>query len=205
MPQNEDKMHWLALGDSYTIGQGVTLQERYPNQTNAILLAQNILYNTPEIIAVTGWTTSNLINALNNYTPIQPKYDVVTLLIGVNNQYQGRSLQEYNTECTQLAQRAIGYAGGVTKHVTILSIPDWSVTPFAAGQNTQQIATEIDSFNAINKRIALQYNMNYIDITPSTRMAATDPSLVAADRLHPSGLEYAKWAARLAVTIKQNK
>ncbi|MBA3673921.1 MAG: hypothetical protein H0W75_03035 [Chitinophagaceae bacterium] len=125
---------YLALGDSYTIGQSVAEAERFPNQTVALLRAQNIKINDPKIIATTGWTTKNLIDALNA-TPPQNNYDVVSLLIGVNNQYQGRSIDEYKTEFTLLLNRAIQYAANKPTHVFVLSIPDYSVTPFAQGSD----------------------------------------------------------------------
>ncbi len=193
---------YLALGDSYTIGQSVTAAERFPAQTVSLLRQDSINFNAPEYIAVTGWTTRNLLDRIAAAPPEKTVYDFVTLLIGVNNQYQGRSQQEYAAEFTQLLDKAIQYAGNRVKRVAVLSIPDWGVTPFANGNNRNLIAKQIDSFNIINKQISLARSVNYIDITGSTRMAATDPSLVAGDGLHPSGKEYSKWAALLAATIK---
>jgi lysophospholipase L1-like esterase len=195
---------YLALGDSYTIGQSVTEAERFPAQTVSLLKKDTINFNAPEYIATTGWTTANLINAINTTPPAKASYDFVTLLIGVNNQYQGRSQAEYTTVFTALLNTAIQYAGNRPYRVAVLSIPDWSVTPFANGQNKALIAKQIDSFNVINKQMALAKSVNYIDITPSTRMAATDPSLVATDGLHPSAKEYNKWAVLLAAVIKTN-
>ena len=194
--------NYLALGDSYTIGQSVTAAERFPAQTINILSKDSISFNAPEYIAQTGWTTRNLISAVNTSPPSKTSYDFVTLLIGVNNQYQGRSQAEYTIEFTQLLDTAIKYAGNRTKRVAVLSIPDWGVTPFANGRDRAFIALQIDSFNVINKQITLAKGVNYIDITPSTRMAATDPTLVATDGLHPSGKEYGKWAVLLAAVIK---
>ena len=194
--------NYLALGDSYTIGQSVAAAERFPAQTINILSKDSINFNVPEYIAQTGWTTRNLISAVNTMPPLKTSYDFVTLLIGVNNQYQGRSQAEYATEFTELLNTAIQYAGNRTKRVAVLSIPDWSVTPFANGRDRALIALQIDSFNVINKQIALARGVNYIDITASTRMAATDPTLIATDGLHPSGNEYSKWAVLLAVIIK---
>jgi len=194
--------NYLALGDSYTIGQSVNETERFPAQTVSLLAKDNISFNAPEYIAVTGWTTRNLINSINSAPPSKITYDFVTLLIGVNNQYQGRSQAEYAAEFTELLNTAIQYAGNRPKRVAVLSIPDWGVTPFANGRDRALIALQIDSFNVINKQIALAKTVNYIDITPSTRMAATDPSLIAGDGLHPSGKEYNKWAVLLAVVMK---
>jgi lysophospholipase L1-like esterase len=194
--------NYLALGDSYTIGQSVTAVERFPAQTINILSKDSINFNVPEYIAQTGWTTRNLINAINASPPSKSTYDFVTLLIGVNNQYQGRSQVEYATEFTELLNTAIQYSGNRIKRVAVLAIPDWSVTPFANGSNKALIALQIDSFNVINKQIALAKGVHYIDITASTRMAATDLSLIATDGLHPSGKEYNKWAVLLAAVIK---
>lgn len=194
--------NYLALGDSYTIGQSVAAIERFPAQTLNLLSKDSFSFNAPEYIAVTGWTTRNLITAINSNPPSRATYDFVTLLIGVNNQYQGRSQSEYAIEFTELLNTAIQYAGNNTKRVAVLSIPDWGVTPFANGRDRALISSQIDSFNAINKQIAITKGVNYINITPSTRMAVNDPSLVATDGLHPSGKEYEKWAVLLAAVMK---
>jgi lysophospholipase L1-like esterase len=191
---------YLALGDSYTIGQSVSESERFPNQTVALLRAQNIKINNPKIIAATGWTTKNLIDAINSAN-LKTNYDVVSLLIGVNNQYQGRSINEYHAEFTLLVNRAIQYAGNKPAHVFVLSIPDYSVTPFAGNSDRSKIAAEIDQFNSTNKTISLQLGVNYLDITPISR--ENDPSLVANDGLHPSGKQYKRWSELLAPLMKQ--
>ena len=191
---------YLALGDSYTIGQSVSEAERFPNQTVSNLRIENIKINDPKIIATTGWTTKNLIDAVNGAN-LQNNYDVVSLLIGVNNQYQGRSINEYKTEFTLLVNRAIQYAGNKPTHVFVLSIPDYSVTPFAANSDRSKIGAEIDQFNSANKTISLQLGVNYFDITSISR--ENDPLLVANDRLHPSGKQYKRWADLLAPLMKQ--
>jgi lysophospholipase L1-like esterase len=203
-PQINSELYknYLALGDSYTIGQSVAATERFPAQTINLLFKDSLRFNAPEYIAQTGWTTGDLLNALTVSPPSKNSYDFVTLLIGVNNQYQGRSQAEYSAEFTTLLNKAIAYAGNRPKRVAVLSIPDWSVTPYAAGSNAALIALQIDSFNLINKQAALAKGVHYIDITPSTRMAASDPTLIAADGLHPSGKEYAKWALLLAGVMK---
>jgi lysophospholipase L1-like esterase len=193
---------YLALGDSYTIGQSVNESERFPAQTVSLLKLDSINFNAPEYIAVTGWTTRNLLNAIAATPPSKSTYDFVTLLIGVNNQYQGRSQTEYAAEFTELLNKAIQFAGNRPGRVAVLSIPDWGATPFANGRDRNEIAKQIDEFNAINKQITLDKAVKYIDITPSSRMAATDASLVAVDGLHPSGKEYQKWSAMLAPVIK---
>jgi lysophospholipase L1-like esterase len=133
---------------------------------------------------------------------LHPPYDLVSLLIGVNNQYQGRSIAEYETEFELLLTKAIELAGKDTTRVVVFSIPDWGATPFASGRNREQIAREIDAFNAVNKRITLNKNVQYIDITPGTREAINDPALVAADGLHPSAKEYARWAEAFITRIE---
>jgi lysophospholipase L1-like esterase len=193
---------YLALGDSYTIGQSVNEGERFPAQIVSFLKQDSIYFNAPEYIAVTGWTTRNLLNAIAATPPSKLSYDFVTLLIGVNNQYQGLSQTEYTTEFTELLNKAIQFAGNRPGRVAVLSIPDWGVTPFANGRDKNEIAKQIDAFNAINKQITLDKAVKYINITPSSRMVATDPSLVAGDGLHPSGKEYQKWAVLLAPVIK---
>lgn len=199
-PADPSAKTYLALGDSYTIGQSVTEVERFPNQTVQLLKDQNIKINNPTIIAKTGWTTKNLIDALNA-TTLQNNYDAVSLLIGVNNQYQGRNIDEYKAEFTLLLNRAIQYAANKPTHVFVLSIPDYSVTPFASGSDRARIAAEIDQFNAANKTISIQLGVNYLDITPISR--EPDPSLIAGDGLHPSGKQYKRWSDLLSPMIKQ--
>ncbi|MEP7229741.1 MAG: SGNH/GDSL hydrolase family protein [Ginsengibacter sp.] len=193
---------YLALGDSYTVGSAVSATESFPLQTTQLLKQQSINIGTPEIFAVNGWTTLDLLNALN-LNPPQNNYSIVTLLIGVNNQYQGRSLDEYKTEFTDLLNRSILYAGNNKEHVIVLSIPDYSVTPFANGRDTDEIVKEIDDFNAANKTIALNAGIHYLDITSISREAKNDPSLIAIDGLHPSGSQYKKWSELLAPVILQ--
>lgn len=193
---------FLALGDSYTIGQGVQPSERFPAQIANLLKSQSLKINEPTYIATTGWTTTSLINAINVQNPAK-LFDVVTLLIGVNDQYQRMDTGGYRTRFTQLLNTAISLSTGNKRNVFVLSIPDYSVTPFVSPSDKARVSTEIDQFNNINKQITLQYNITYTDITPSTRQAATDATLIAADGLHPSGKEYAKWAQLLAPLIKR--
>ena len=188
----------LALGDSYTIGEGVLEADRFPNQTIRLLKADSVSITYPAtFIARTGWTTQNLLSGIANANPAPTGiYDLVTLLIGVNNQYQRRDTTEYRIEFAQCLNKALAFAGNRKERVFVLSIPDYGATPFGSG-NAAQIALEIDRFNAINKEVCMQNGIDYTDITPSTRMAATDPTLIAADSLHPSYKEYAKWAEML--------
>jgi len=194
---------YLALGDSYTIGQSVLPSENFPNQTAQLLNQQNYDFKSPEILAKTGWTTDELQNNINNHT-FNPPYDFVTLLIGVNNQYRGRAVENYKPEFENLLKQAIQFAGGKADHVIILSIPDWGVTPFADGRDRAQIAKEIDDYNLANKTISENYKVQYIDITPGTREATNDLSLVASDGLHPSAKEYKRWAEKVFAVIKQH-
>lgn len=193
---------YLALGDSYTIGEGLPIYESFPYQTVQVLRKAGYSLYAPEIIAKTGWTTDELQAGISN-SRLLASYDLVSLLIGVNNQYRGRSLPEYTQQFEALLQQAIGFAGKQPTHVFVLSIPDWGVTPFADGKNSATIGHEIDAFNAVNRLLAEKYSVNYIDITPGTRLAANDPSLLAADQLHPSGKEYAQWTLKLAGAIQQ--
>ena len=197
--------YYLALGDSYTIGEMVAPPDNFPGQVYNILQNAGINLQASRIIAKTGWTTDELeigiINA-NNADPLRSSYDFVSLLIGVNNQYRGRSVDNYKPEFEELLKKAIRYAGNRPERVVVLSIPDWGVTPFANGRDRAQIAREIDAYNAANKEITLRYNVHYIDITPWTREAATDNSLLTSDGLHPSGKEYKRWAERIAAFFK---
>ncbi len=188
---------YLALGDSYTIGQSVSEAERFPNQAVQFLRLDNLKISDPEIVAETGWTTANLTNGLNS-SPPKNNHSLVSLLIGVNNQYQGRSVEDYKIEFTLLLNNAIKYAGFKPNHVFVLSIPDYSVTPFAQNSDDKKIASEIDSFNLANKSISMQLGVHYLDITPISREAKNDLSLIADDGLHPSGLQYKRWADLLA-------
>ena len=192
---------FLALGDSYTIGQSVEAAERFPAQTVSLLRQQNISVSDPVYIARTGWTTANLQAAIATQAP-PSTFDLVTLLIGVNDQYQGQDTTGYAVRFTQLLQNAVQLAKGNRNHVFVLSIPDYSATPFVTPSEKQRVQKEIDWFNDINKRITEMNGVSYTNITPSTREAANNPSLVAGDGLHPSGLEYKKWANLLLPKIK---
>lgn len=192
---------YLALGDSYTVGQSVQKEGSFPAQLIKMLRDKNINVTDPEIIAVTGWTTQNLLSSLTANPPRQT-YSLVTLLIGVNNQYQGRSLEEYKTQFTQLLNMAISYADNKKTHVFVLSIPDYSVSPFANGSDTQEIAMQIDEFNEANKIISSNAGVHYFDITPISRNAKNDPSLITGDGLHPSAKQYFQWDELLAPLIE---
>ena len=192
---------FLALGDSYTIGEAVPLLSSFPYQTVQLLRTENINMAPPEIVAKTGWTTDELANAMKEHTFLKT-YDIVTLLIGVNNQYRGRSTKEYKIEFEQLLQQAICLAGQKSDQVVVLSIPDYSVTPFAQSMDAEKINREIDVYNTINKTISQTLDVHYINITESTREAKKNVFLLAADGLHPSAAEYQKWAQLLAQKIE---
>ena len=176
---------YFAIGDSYTIGESVPAEQRFPHQ-----LARELGLPEPLIVAKTGWTTDELSNALDSIRVAGP-YDLVTLLIGVNNQYRGRDAEQYRGEFAELLRRAIGFAGDDPRNVVVVSIPDWGVTPFAEGRDREKIAAEIDRYNAINREETAKASARYVDITAVSR--GNDPALVTGDGLHPSGKQYAEW------------
>jgi lysophospholipase L1-like esterase len=186
-------MRYLALGDSYTIGESVSAADRWPVQLGELLRQQGIELGEPQIIARTGWTTDELSDGMALARPKGP-FELVSLLIGVNNQYRRRPLDEYREQFVALLVRAIELAGGDAGRVLVLSIPDWGVTPFAKGQDRSAIGSAIDDFNRINADETHRLGARYVDITPESRGASSDPSLIARDGLHPSGRMYTEWA-----------
>jgi len=188
----QPSIRYLALGDSYTIGESVNENERWPNQLAAMLSEKNIQVDVT-IIARTGWTTSELWDGIQANPP-QGTYDLVSLLIGVNNQYRGYSVDEYREEFRFLLNKSIEYAGGDVNRVIVLSIPDWGVTPFAADRHVDVISKEIGIFNTVNREETESAGAHYVDITPISREALNDLSLIAGDGLHPSGKMYQLWA-----------
>jgi len=191
-PSPVAEIRFLALGDSYTIGEGVAEADRWPVRLAAMLRARGVRVADPKIIARTGWTTDEL-SAGIDAARVDSNYDLVTLLIGVNNQYRALSDEEYRAQFRALLARATAFAGGRASHVLVVSIPDWGVTPFATGRDRPAIARSIDRFNAVNREEATAAGAYYADITSLSRRAAKDPSLVAADGLHPSATMYASW------------
>jgi lysophospholipase L1-like esterase len=185
-------VRYLALGDSYTIGESVPESERWPNQLADLLAAKGSQADVT-MIARTGWTTDELWEAIQA-REIKPPYDMVSLLIGVNNQYRGYDIDNYREEFAFLLNKSIEYAGGDPSRVIVLSIPDWGVTPFAWGRDAGQIAKEIDAFNAVNRDESQKAKVHYVDVTPISRQAVNDSSLIASDGLHPSGKMYTEWA-----------
>ncbi len=205
---------YLALGDSYTIGEQVMISESFPYQTVQLLRQATpgsqsqtqgvgLPFAAPEIIAKTGWTSDELDTAIQQ-TIFLKQYDIVSLLIGVNNQYRGRSVEEFKNGFTALLEKAMDFAGGSHHRVFVLSIPDWGITPFAGDRDIQKIAGEIDAYNEVCKSVSADFNCTYIDNTLSQRIDGRKPEFLAPDGLHPSRLEYAKWAKQLANAIKLN-
>ena len=195
------KLRYLALGDSYTIGQSVATTDRYPIQLANELLRDSINIDTTYIIAKTGWRTDNLISAIESaQLPIQ--FDLVSLLIGVNNQYQNRPIEQYEQEFTALITTAISFADGDRTKVFVLSIPDYGYTSF--GKNNQEkISLAIDQYNEINKTIASEFDVSYFDITPISRNGLAQPALIASDGLHPSGEMYRRWVELIYSDVKR--
>jgi lysophospholipase L1-like esterase len=177
------------------------VEDRFPHQAVFMLRSQGIAMADPRYIATTGWTTANLQAAINSQMPLGT-FDVVTLLIGVNDQYQGVDTAIYRTRFTQLLQKSIELAGGAKSKVFVLSIPDYSATPFVPAGSKPRISAEIDWFNAINKEVTLQNGVSHTDITPLTRQAANDLSLLASDNLHYSGKEHKLWAEMIVPKMK---
>ena len=196
-------LRWLALGDSYTIGEGVEPAGRWPLQLAARLREGGIAIDDPRILACTGWTTDELSAAMDAAEPLG-RWDAVSLLIGVNNQYRGRSAEEYRGEFHGLLRRAITLAGGDAGRVLVLSIPDWGVTPFAhAGdRDPGVIAAELDAYNAVAHAICAIEGVAFIDITPASRDGGGEPSMLAGDGLHPSATMYARWT-EVALPVAQ--
>jgi lysophospholipase L1-like esterase len=191
---------YLALGDSYTIGEQVDFSDNFPNQTIQLLRKSGFAFFGAEIIAKTGWTTDELSNAIENTATLE-NYDIVSILIGVNNQYRGRSTTEFKIEFEHLLQKAIVFSGNKPNRVFILSIPDWGVTPFAEGRDRKMVSDEIDAFNTECKNSAATFQTNFINITDSQRLDGNQKEFLAPDGLHPSGKEYKKWADKLADAI----
>ncbi|MCK8491710.1 SGNH/GDSL hydrolase family protein [Spirosoma sp. RP8] len=192
---------FLSLGDSYTIGESVSESARWSVQLADLLRKDGLDIAKPDIIARTGWTTAELQDAIKA-SGNQKTYDLVSLLIGVNNQYRGQSKDRYQTELRQLLQTATRFAGGKANHVFVLSIPDWGQSPYAQGRNQKQITEEIDAFNAIAEQECKAAGIAYVNITPITRQAADDDNQFASDGLHYSSKQMRQWAEAALPTAK---
>jgi lysophospholipase L1-like esterase len=199
-------LSYLALGDSYTIGEGAGDHERWPVQLARSLRERGTALDDPRIIAKTGWTTEELLTAIED-SGVSGEWDLVTLLAGVNDQYRGHGVARYRETFAELLDRAAGFAK-LSKRLIVLSIPDWGVTPFAAsregsgpigaeGRDRQAIGEELDRFNEVAASLAAQKGAGFVDITPLTRLAATDTALLVSDGLHPSGIMYRMWVERV--------
>lgn len=191
-------LRFLALGDSYTIGEGVSVDACWPFIVTQQLRASGIVIDDPDIVAVTGWTTDELAAGMDQAT-LEPSYDLVTLLIGVNNQYRGRDLANYREEFAALLARTIALAGGDARHVLGVSIPDWGVTRFAKTENRDgaRIGAELDAFNTAAQQMVEAARGAWVDITPVSRQCADAPDMLADDGLHPSAMQYRLWAERI--------
>jgi len=187
-------LRFLALGDSYTIGESVDPQDRWPVQLARMLRADGIDVGEPQIIARTGWTTDELSSAIDAANPQGP-FQLVTLLIGVNNQYRGQSVDEFRGQFAAMLSRAVGFAGDDPRRVIVLSIPDWGVTPFAHDRDGAAIARQIDEFNSTCRQECQNKSVAFVDITPISRTDGGGTSFVADDGLHPSAKAYAQWAS----------
>jgi len=192
---------YLAMGDSYTAGDAVYVGDSFPVQLVAKLNASGVKTDPPHVFAFTGWTTTNLLEALKLYR-LDDKYDFVTLLIGVNNQYMKQSKEVYRQEFRELLDIAVSHSRGGRATVFVLSIPDWSVTPFGKLKDTEEAVREVASFNEINRKESGDASVTYIDITEISRLAAIDPAYTSGDSLHPSGKMYAEWAEKLFPLVK---
>ena len=188
-------MKFLALGDSYTIGEGVPPHQRWPERLAQLIRTRGISVEPVHIVAQTGWTTSELLEALQKEEPA-PKYDLVTLLIGVNNQYRGLDIDSYTSEFNSCLTKAIHYAGGHAQHVGVISIPDWGVSPFAQGRGRENIAQQIDAFNKANQTQTSLQGAQYVSITALSR-SLVEPHHFADDGLHPSNEAYDRWAKEI--------
>jgi lysophospholipase L1-like esterase len=207
-PQNDDplkpvkRMNYLALGDSYTIGEGVMISERWPVLLSNALKSENFDIEDPRIIARTGWTTDELMRGIEDAN-ISDTFDLVSLLIGVNNQYRGRPVEQFRSELITLINKALTFAGNDTTRVFMLSIPDWGATPFASGRDREKIASEINAYNYVIHQETSARNILFVNITPISREALSDPTLLANDRLHPSGKMYSRWVNELLPKLIQ--
>jgi lysophospholipase L1-like esterase len=186
----------LCLGDSYTIGESVALHQSFPYQTVQLLRKAGLHFQAPEIIAKTGWTSFELADHLINWK-LNESYDFVSLLIGVNNQYRGLPITDFANDSEFLIKKAIHLVNNKSDHVIVLSIPDWTVTPFASSQKKKNASKEIDAYNEICKMLSGKYHTHYIDISAETRLAEKDPSLLADDHLHYSEKAYSHWASEV--------
>jgi lysophospholipase L1-like esterase len=190
----------LALGDSYTIGESVAVNDRWPHQFISQLRNLGVAADFPDYIATTGWTTRNLLDRMESELPNEKTYNLVSILIGVNNQYQGRDIAEYEPDLREIIEFALTLVNQQKRRLMILSIPDYAYTPF--GNGNENISQEIDAYNSIKQRVAEEYEIPFIYITDISREGLDNPSLVASDGLHPSGEQYARWVQAIIPRLR---
>jgi len=192
---NNESYSFLALGDSYTVGEGVSYEESWPSQFVDYALDRGIDFKNPELIAQTGWKTYDLLNAIKS-SNLSVKYDFISLLIGVNNQFNSRPLSEFEDDLNEILTE-INYLKKGNSKVIVISIPDWGYSPYGSSYDRDRISDEIDQFNNILKKISEQNNLNFVDVTQISRLAIKEPNLISEDKLHPSGLMYLEWVEKI--------
>ena len=192
---NNKSYSFLALGDSYTVGEGVSYEESWPSQFVDYALERGIDFKNPELIAQTGWKTYDLLNAIRS-SNLSVKYDFISLLIGVNNQFNSRPLIEFEDDLNEILTE-INYLKKGNSKVIVISIPDWGYSPYGSNYDRERISDEIDQFNNILKKISEQNNLNFVDVTLISRLAIKEPNLIAEDNLHPSELMYSEWVKKI--------
>ena len=192
---NNESYSFLALGDSYTVGEGVSYEESWPSQFVDYALDRGIDFKNPELIAQTGWKTYDLLDAIKS-SNLSVKYDFISLLIGVNNQFNSRPLSEFEDDLNEILTE-INYLKKGNSKVIVISIPDWGYSPYGSSYDRERISDEIDQFNNILKKISEQNNLNFVDVTQISRLAIKEPNLIAEDKLHPSGLMYLEWVEKI--------
>lgn len=200
-PTNSESFSYLALGDSYTIGTGIDTANSYPMQLTDSLTVEGYTFEETQIIATNGWTTQDLIDGIQDTKP-GSDHDLVSLLIGVNNQFQGLEIDLYTTQFRDLLEQAIGFAGMDTSKVLVISIPNYGVTPFGQAFDPDKIRTEITQYNEIASEISAEYDIPFINITPISELAADDPDLLASDKLHPSAEMYSLWVTEILKIVR---
>ncbi len=201
----QQEVSYLALGDSYTIGESVEESLRWPVQLATIARENGIDFQDPKIIATTGWTTDELQKGIENAQIEGQTFDYVSLLIGVNNQYRGYPFGQFETEFVELLEQAIAFADGRTENVFVVSIPDYGVTPFGQTKDPEKIARELDRYNDYQRSVCEERNIQFFDITPISREAIDSPILVASDKLHPSGKMYSRWVEEVIYPVFKGK
>ena len=189
-------MKLLCLGDSYTIGEGVPEDQNWPHQLQRALITQGQSVQKPVVIARTGWSGAELEKAVEE-AALTETFDLVTLLIGVNDQYRGYTTDSFVPTYKRLLHRALQFADGKGDRVIAVSIPDWGVTPFAKDRDREQVSRDIDAFNHVEEQTCRNGQIKWIDITPLTRQLSSQPEMLVADKLHPSGLQYSKWVEKM--------